>query len=65
MTIKVEFARDDNSVNVLHGYVGTFTNEDLNKNIKHGKVVSTNMVGDKNTLMTPEEYVQVRKRTMF
>ncbi|MBQ8942687.1 MAG: S-layer homology domain-containing protein [Firmicutes bacterium] len=40
MTIKVEFARDDNYVIVTHDYVGTYANEDLDVNKKRGIVFS-------------------------
>ncbi|MBR1735403.1 MAG: hypothetical protein IJ736_00095, partial [Firmicutes bacterium] len=41
MVINVQFARDDNSVIVMHDYVGTYAHEDLETNLKHGKLMDT------------------------
>ncbi|MBQ7265108.1 MAG: S-layer homology domain-containing protein [Firmicutes bacterium] len=43
MTLCVEFAKDDNSVTVIHDFVGTNALEPLEDNYKHGYVTSTNL----------------------
>ena len=58
MTLKVEFARDDNSVSVVHNYVGTYNYEDLDANAKHGYVSTPNLINEKYVApMTRTQYI--------
>lgn len=58
MTVKVEFARDDNSVAVVHGKIAGYT-ESLDSNIKHGKVISPNLADSEHIgAMTRNQYEQ-------
>ncbi len=57
MTLNVEFARDDNSVAVVHDYVGTYNQEDLKENVAHGYVISPSLIGEKYIApMTKEQF---------
>ncbi|MBR1737276.1 MAG: hypothetical protein IJ736_09715 [Firmicutes bacterium] len=47
MTIEVKFARDDNSVSIIHAFVSDNPTETLDENSVHGYVTSPNLYSDK------------------
>ncbi|MBR6399741.1 MAG: hypothetical protein IKS17_00775, partial [Firmicutes bacterium] len=57
MTIEVKFARDDNSVNIIHAMVSDNPTETLDENIVHGKVAAIGVESDYKP-MSKEEFIK-------